>query len=169
MSPMPVTPARVLELAQAGANEAALSVARLLKISVAQVGLVETMAADVLALRHGPRALVVGFTVSGALQGRFAMVTSEMHAKAMALQLVSFTGDSLSTKAIGALTELGNIGASAYLSSIADLLCASCMPSVPSWTIDEASSAVAASLGRSLIVAPLMAGPHRIDLALSLP
>ena len=169
--PMPLTADAnsVLELAQAGANEAALAIATLLKISSARVALVETIADEALASRHGPRALVVGFTISGALQGRFAVVTSEAHAKALAHELVTFKGEGLPKKALGALTELGNIGASAYLNGIADMVQSSCVPSVPSCTIDDAATAIRAVLGPSLLVARVSAGPHELDLALSLP
>jgi chemotaxis protein CheY-P-specific phosphatase CheC len=163
---------RALELAQAGANEAALAIARLLKMSSARVAPLETVADAALAQRHGPRALVVSFTVTGAVQGRFAVVTSEAHARALAKELVpSLKGDGLPKKAVGALMELGNIGASAYLNGIADMLNASCWPSVPHLVVDESHAAVSNALGAgasSVIVARVTAGPHDIDLALSI-
>lgn len=165
----PMAEPSVLELAQAGANEAALAIARLLKISSARVGRVETVADDVLAARQGPRALVVGFTISGGIKGRFAVVTSETHAKTIAHELVAFKGEGLPKKALGALTELGNIGASAYLNGIADMVQASCVPSIPSCAIDDATTAIRSALGPSLIVARVVAGPHELDLALSMP
>lgn len=164
---------RALELAQAGANEAALAIARMLpKVTAARVAPLETLGDDALAKRHAPRALVVSFTVSGAVAGRFAVVTSEAHARALAKELLpSLKGDGLPKKAVGALTELGNIGASAYLNGIADMLNASCVPSVPTCTLDDAHTAVAQALGDAhapLIVARVTAGPHEVDLALAL-
>lgn len=159
----------VLELAQAGANEAALAIARLLRVSSARVELIERVARDVFARRHSPRALVVAFTISGAVHGRFAVVTSEAQARTIARELVPFTGDGLPEQAVGALTELGNIGASAYLNGISDMTQMSCVPSVPSCAIDEATAAITAALGPSLLVARLTAGPHQMDLALSTP
>lgn len=161
---------RALELAQAGANEAALAIARMLKMTAARVGPLETVANGALAARHGPRALVVSFTISGGVAGRFAVITSEAHAQALAKQLVpSLKGDSLPKKAVGALMELGNIGASAYLNGIADMLNTTCVPSVPHFVVDDAAVAVANALGTSgVIVARVTAGPHEVDLALSI-
>jgi chemotaxis protein CheY-P-specific phosphatase CheC len=161
---------RALELAQAGANEAALAIARMLKMTAARVSPLETVADGKLAERHGPRALVVSFTISGGVAGRFAVVTSEAHARALAKELVpSLKGDGLPKKAVGALTELGNIGASAYLNGIADMLNVTCVPSVPHFVVDETHAALASALGGApLIVARVTAGPHEVDLALAI-
>lgn len=165
---------RALELAQAGAHEAALAIARLLKITNARVTAPEIIDAGTLAQRHAPRALVVSFTITGAVQGRFALITSEAHARALAKELVpSLKGDALPKKAVGALMELGNIGASAYLNGIADMSNASCWPSVPHLVVEDAHAAIANAVGAasdsaSVIVARVIAGPHEVDLALSL-
>lgn len=164
---------RSLELAQAGANEAALAIARLLKVSAARVAPLEKLASNgvaTLAQRHGPRALVVSFTFTGAIEGRFAVVTSESHAKALAKELLpSLKGDGLPKKAVGALTELGNIGASGFLNGIADMLNATCVPSVPTCVVDDAAHVLTRVFGAGeLIVARVTAGPHDVDLALAL-
>jgi chemotaxis protein CheY-P-specific phosphatase CheC len=159
-----------LDIVEAGAGEAALAVARLLKATGFSVEAVEIIDGDALAARHGPRALIVSFSVSGALGGGFALVTSEEHARALAVQLVGGGegGLPLTRKQLGALTELGNIGASAYLNSIANRLGARCLPSVPSLILDDAPRAVESSLGdaASIQVARVLFGAHAVDLAL---
>src|SRR5438270_6110190 len=111
MSPVP------RHLIEAGAHEAGRAVALLLRKPSATLAGIETLSSTELAARVGPRALVVGFTVSGGLPGRFALATTEASSRKLAHDLVgSVSGKGAGDKrAMGALTELGNIGASAWL------------------------------------------------------
>lgn len=151
-----------------GAREAARAVARLVKSVGFSVEGVDVMSARALAARHTPRALVVSFTVSGGLQGTFALVASEEHARRLALALVGGPAEALSRRQLGALTELGNIGVSAYLNGVAQRLGATCLPSVPSLLLDQSHRAVEAAFGAStgVHVARLALGAEAVDLAL---
>lgn len=157
-----------LDVVEAGAREAGRAVARLLKTAGYSVEGVEELSAATVAARHAPRALVVSFALTGALRGSFALVISEEGARALAVSLVGGAGDQLSKRQLGALTELGNIGASAYLNGVAKQLRATCLPSVPSLLIDESARAVEAALGKSehVQLARVVLGRHAVDLAL---
>src|SRR4051812_20138024 len=125
------------ELVEAGALEAGRALALLLRKPALPVRSVDVVDPTALARRLGPRALVVGFTISGGLPGRFALLTSEKNAYQIALDLVGSMGapnkdGALGKRAVGALTELGNIGASAFLNGVARALETACVPSVPS-------------------------------------
>jgi chemotaxis protein CheC len=143
-------------LIEAGAQEAARAMALLLRRPVA-VRSIETASLDAIAHKLGPRALVVGFTVSGGLPGKFALATSEENAGKLAHDLVGKS--TLDKKSIGALTELGNIGASAFLNGVARALDTACVPSVPSVIVDEPKQALAGfDVSGELAVAELDAG-----------
>ena len=136
------------DLVAAGAAEAARAIALLLRRPSLAVKGKDVVDVAALAARIGPRALVVGFTVSGGLPGRFALATTEAHAQKLAHDLVGPQKiDGLSKRALGALTELGNIGASAYLNGVARALDTACVPSVPSLLVDDADKAVAHAFG----------------------
>src|SRR4051794_19184147 len=94
------------ELIDAGAQEAGRAIALLLRRPAVPVKGVDVVTAAALAARLAPRALVVGFTVSGGLPGKFALATTEAHAHKLASDLVGLQkGDGLSKRAMGALTE----------------------------------------------------------------
>src|SRR4051812_41109389 len=160
------------DLVEAGAAEASRAIALLLRRPKVVVASVDVVDAATLAKRLAPRALVVGFTVSGGHPGRFALATTEAHAHKLAADLVGpakTAADVLSKRALGALTELGNIGASAYLNGVARALETACVPSVPSVAVDDADKAVALALGAasSIEVARLDAGGVFVDLCFS--
>jgi chemotaxis protein CheC len=155
------------DLVEAGAAEAGRAIALLLRRPKVVVASIDVVDVATLAQRLGPRALVVGFMVSGGFPGRFALAASEAHALKLAADLVGGSGG-LTKKALGALTELGNIGASAYLNGVARALDTACVPSVPSVAVDDATSAISHALGAgSVDVAQLDAGGVLIELCLA--
>ncbi|HEY4221399.1 MAG TPA: chemotaxis protein CheC [Myxococcota bacterium] len=160
-------------LVEAGAAEAARAIALLLRKPTVPVRAIDVVDAEGLALRLAPRALVVGFTVSGGVPGRFALAATEAHGNKLAQDLVGVSTrsavDGLNKRALGALTELGNIGASAYLNGLARALDTACVPSVPSLLVDDALVAVQHALGnaREISVATLEAGSFTIELCLT--
>ncbi len=160
------------DLVEAGAHEAGRALALLLRRADVPVTAIDDVSPAELAARVGPRAVVVGFTVSGGMPGRFAVVTSEAHAQKLADALVGAPGadGALGRRALGALTELSNIGASAYLNGVARALDTACVPSVPSVIVDDAGKALALALGVdgtvAVSVARLDAGGVFVELCL---
>jgi chemotaxis protein CheC len=161
------------EVVAAGAQEAARAMSRLLRRVPLSVGVSETLSFDALAARHRPRALLVGFTLSGGVHGRLALVMTEASARALAHDLMGpderivDADDVLTRRALGALTELGNIGASGFMNGVAGHIGATCIPSVPAVVLDDADGAVMGSFGEApaLSVARLDIG-EPVDLAL---
>jgi chemotaxis protein CheC len=158
-----------IDVVEAGAKEAARAVARLTRSVGFAVDRVELVAPAALAERNGPRALVVSVEVTGGVRGRFALVTSETHARGLARSLLPNlrVEDTLSARHLGALTELGNIGASAWLNGVATVVRAMCLPSVPNLVLDEAGAAITSALGAGseISVARLDLGTSTVDLA----
>ena len=160
------------ELVGHGAEEAARAIALLLRRESVSVGKIETVTHEQLASRidEGMRALIVGFTVSGGVPCRFAAVTSEASARLIAAELVGpFVSETFSKRALGALTELCNIAASAYLNGVARAIDTACVPSVPILILDDVHSAIDSALGdtHEIAVARLDVGSATLDLALA--
>jgi chemotaxis protein CheY-P-specific phosphatase CheC len=160
-----VPPPSERALVEAGAHAAARALGLLLR---AQVHVVDVGAASVsaIAARYAPRACAVTFTVTSALPGRFVVLTTEASAQGIAAELVGATA----REPLGALKELGNITASAFLNGVAALLETSCVPSVPSIEMEAAERALAHALGRDgeALYARLARGTEHIDLVLGL-
>lgn len=166
----PAVGAHALPVVEQAAHAAAATLGRMLGDAALVVEPPEILSPQALAARQAPRAVVVHFRLSGAVTGVFALVTSEpnAHMWAAALLGASSGGGALSPRQLSALTELGNIGVSSYLNSIAAAVRATCMPSVPSLIYDEATQAVTAALGASSSIRAvrLGAGGHDLHLAI---
>jgi chemotaxis protein CheY-P-specific phosphatase CheC len=132
-------------LVEAGANAAARALGQLLKAPVV-VAEVSSGPLSTVAARHAPRACAVTFTVTGALAGRFVLLAREDAARDIATALV---GSANEKRLMGALTELGNITASAFLNGVAALLETSCVPSVPDIEIGDAEKALTTAIGHA--------------------
>ena len=168
------SPLVVAELVRHGAHEAARALALLLRCASVPVASVESVTHAELAARYlvdgQTRALVVAFTVAGGFPGQFAVAASEADARVFAAELVGrFRSEKFSKRALGALTELANIAASAYFNGVARAIDTACVPSVPILVLDDAESAVDSALGSSseIAVVRLQVGGAALDLALA--
>lgn len=161
------------DVLEAGAREAAEALLRLAQRESARIVFAGSEPVSAVVERAGPRAVVVGFTVSGGLQGRFALVLADPAARALATAMTGpgrgQDGDEkLGKRALAALTELGNIAASAFMNGAAELLHQSCIPSVPSLHHGDPAEHVPAVLGGASTaeIARLDIGDIHVDVAL---
>ena len=161
------------DLLEAGAREAAEAIMRLTHHETARMLSADREAVAAMFARVGPRAVVVAFTVSGGVHGRFALAVGERGAGSLAAAMTGNSGagsaaDRLGKRALAALTELGNIAASAFMNGAAELLHESCVPSVPSVTVGDPVELLPAALGGAAAahVARLIVGDVEVELAL---
>ena len=163
------------DLVEAGAREAAEAIMRLARRESGRMLSVDAERLEALCGRVAPRAVVVGFTVSGAIEGHFALVIAEAGARALANDMIGAkpghaAAEKLGRRGTAALTELGNIAASAFLNGAAELLRASCVPSVPSLFVGDPAQLVPDALGGAAeaLVVRLMIGDVDVEIALVL-
>ena len=161
------------DLLEAGAREAAEAIMRLARRETGRMLSVDTERLEALCVRVAPRAVVVGFTVNGALEGRFALIIAEPGARALASDMIGAKqghppAEKLGRRATAALTELGNIAASAFLNGAAELLRASCVPSVPSFHVGDPAHLLPDALGgaHEALVVRLVIGDVDVEIAL---
>lgn len=162
------------DLLEAGAREAAEAIMRLSHRESARMVAAGAEGVPAVIERAGPRAVVVSFTVKGALDGRFAVVLSETGARALAGDMIGGKAahsatDKLGRRVQAALTEMGNIAASAFMNGAAELLRAACVPSVPSLTFGDAAAIIPTALNGAgeVLVVRLVVGDVSVDLALA--
>ncbi len=151
----PSASALVEQVVEAGAQEAASALGRLLRVAV------HADAATHLDLRqlsaaHGPRAVVIAFQASGGVAGTLVLVVDDAVAGSLAGRLTgppravaagqAGSDDTLGVGGLGALAELGNIVASAFLNGAARVVGRTCLPSVPRLVHDVTADAVASVL-----------------------
>ncbi|MCC7073273.1 MAG: hypothetical protein IT383_18280 [Deltaproteobacteria bacterium] len=160
------------DLLEAGARDAAEAILRLAQRESARILSVDVEPLSALVARLAPRAVVVGFVVSGGVQGRFALVLTEPAARVIAQAMVGgrhtlVPSEKLGKRLTGALTELGNIAASAFMNGVAELVHQSCVPSVPAFGHGDAAEVLPAALGDALEVqvARLIIGEVEVELA----
>lgn len=153
-----VTPSN--DIVSAGAQEAAAALQRLLRVPVHADSVVALDTAQ-LGAAHGPRVVVIVFQASGGITGTLGLVIDDEAAAWLAGHLmgaVTLDG-AIGKNALGALAELGNIVASAFLNGAARVVGRTCLPSVPRVihmsTTDALGAAVPA--GTPLRVATLRA------------
>lgn len=162
------------DLLEAGARDAAEAILRLAQRESARILSVDVEPLSALVARLAPRAVVVGFVVSGGVQGRFALVLTEPAARVIAQAMVGgrhtqVPSEKLGKRLTGALTELGNIAASAFMNGAAELLHQSCLPSVPSLAVGDPAELLPKALsGRSQAqVARVEVGGVHVELLLA--
>jgi hypothetical protein len=134
---------------EAGARAAALAVGRLLR-RPGMAADVDEATPDVVLARAGARAVAVWFTVVGAHGGRFAALLTEEDALGLTRHLLKPTPKtspgSVNKHEKAALSELGNIVASAFLNGVAGAA-GRYVPSVPTLVVDSGPIAVEQALG----------------------
>lgn len=162
------------DLLEAGAREAAEAILRLSHHESARILTAGSEPLSALIARLGPRAVVVGFTVNGGVNGRFALAVDEAGAHALSAAMTGGGApgagkDKLGKRALAALTELGNIAASAFMNGAAELLHKSCVPSVPSLAFGDPAELLPAALGNGSAaqVARVAIGDLHVELALA--
>ncbi len=162
------------DLLEAGAREAAEAIMRLAHRESARIVAVDEEPVGSLVERLAPRAVAVGFAVTGGVEGRFALVLSENAARAIGQAMLGGRhgqgpSDKLGKRMTAALTELGNIAASAFMNGVADQVHRSCVPSVPAFANGEAAQVIPAALGDAgaVQVARLLIGDVEVELALA--
>ena len=115
---------------QAGAQEAAQALSRLLRRPVDVAGYA-TADARQLENSHDKFVVVLAFEASGGAPGQLVFVLDEAVAAAVVASLTGASSTELSKAALSALAEVGNIAASAFLNGAARVVGATCLPSVP--------------------------------------
>ncbi|MBI1945923.1 MAG: chemotaxis protein CheC [Deltaproteobacteria bacterium] len=162
------------DLLEAGAREAAEAILRLTRRESARMLAADVESLDAVVARVAPRAVAVAFQVSGGVTGHFALVLSEAGARALAHDLIGGKHVQTSTEKLGkrvtaALTELGNITASAFMNGAADLLHQSCVPSVPTFALGAPAQLVPGALGGATqaLVVRLLIGDVDVELVLA--
>lgn len=80
--------------------------------------------------------VVVSFEVTGSLPGRLSLLLAEPSAMLLVAELLTGGSGEISTEVLaaeadGVLAEVGNIVASAFLNTVADVLEQACLPSPP--------------------------------------
>jgi chemotaxis protein CheY-P-specific phosphatase CheC len=156
------------QLAQQGAHEAAQALACLLHLPVAAYA-VTNLAPGLLRETHGhDDVIVIAFDVTGGVSGRLALVMNVDVARLFAERLLGRRAKAapwLGPASRGALSELGNIVASAFLNGVARLLHRSCLLSVPLVESAPVTSFFDTLTSDAVLrVAPLHAGDHRLSL-----
>jgi chemotaxis protein CheY-P-specific phosphatase CheC len=132
---------------ESGARAAALAIGRILRRPGMAADVDEPVRAE-LEARLGARAVGIWFTVTGDSSGRFAALVAEQDAVALAGHLVrENTVATLGERELAALSELGNIAASAFLNGIAALIRGSMVPSVPELIADTTDAVLNVALG----------------------
>lgn len=162
------------DLLEAGAREAAEAIMRLAHRESARITAVDEEPMQAVIERLSPRAVVVGFTVSGGVDGRFALLLTDAAARVVAHAMVGgrhtqAPSDKLGKRMTAALTELGNIAASAFMNGVAEEVHRSCVPSVPEFASGDPAVVVPAALGggSAVQVARLLIGDVEVELALA--
>lgn len=162
------------EISNIGMGHAATALSRLLgktvMLKVPRVSVTEF--AQVPELLGGPEQLVAGVTlrIDGDIGGSMLLIFPETCAAQLLESLLGPRGDLDGLDALGAsaLKEVGNILASAYLSTLSDLLGLALRPSVPALACDMAGAVVdhlLIDLGRSGDVALMIETEfHSLDL-----
>lgn len=130
---VPVEVERVLlSLCADGARAAAEALARLLDAEASPVEGPVRVSAVELEQRLGPDVMAVGFRLSGGFEGALLHVLSPGDADALLARLPErLRAHAREERAQGALAELGNIAASAFLNAVAARVRRACVPSVP--------------------------------------
>ncbi|MCC7110038.1 MAG: chemotaxis protein CheC [Deltaproteobacteria bacterium] len=160
------------DLLEAGAREAAEAILRLARQESARLVAAGREPVGNVMVRVGPRAVIIGFTVSGGVGGPFAIAMSEDAGRTLAAAMMGRTapaGEKLGKRAVAALAELGNIAASAFMNGAAELLHQSCLPSVPSLAVGDPAELLPKALsGRSQAqVARVEVGGVQVELLLA--
>jgi chemotaxis protein CheC len=123
------------ELLQAGAKEATGALARLVgdPPPPVTIGAVQTLSASESRAKLGDGEVVgVGFGVGGAVDGALLMICQREEAlRLVGLLMVGHSGEQVDAHARSALSEVGNILASAFLNQIANALGSSVLPTPP--------------------------------------
>ena len=155
----PVSPTND-QIVTTGALEAASALARLLRVPV-HAEAVATVDVASLVGSHSGSAVVIVFEASGGVTGTLALVIDDAVAVWLASHISSAIthDDAIGRVALAALSELGNIVASAFLNGAAKVVGRTCLPSVPGVVHGATAEAVtsAAPLGTSLRVVKLRA------------
>jgi chemotaxis protein CheC len=100
----------------------------------------------------GEEAVVVGFELSGDAGGVLVAMLSAAAARRVAGSLLGTAQDDVDLadpRVHGALSEVGNIVASAFLNAMSSVLGAPCLPSVPDLNREEGGAAVKRALDRA--------------------
>ena len=138
---------------QAGAQEAASALSRLLRVPV-QADAFTSLDARQLGAAHGERVVVVALEASGGVNGSFALVINDDVAASLAGRLTgaSTLDGPVGKGALAALAELGNIAASAFLNGAARVVGRTCVPSVPRIVHAPAGDAIGTVVGGASVV-----------------
>ena len=162
------------DLLEAGAREAAEAILRLTHRESARILAAGNEPAAAVVGRVAPRAVVIGFHISGGVVGRFAVAVSEAGARALAHEMIGgkqghTSADKLGKRVIAALTELGNIVASAFMNGVAELVHESCVPSVPVFSNGDPAQVLPGALGGATeaLVVRLVIGDVDVELMLA--
>lgn len=146
---------RLLRICREGASGAGSALATFVGKPDASldVDVLEADSADALA-RHvaGEEAVVVGFELSGDAGGVLVAMLSAPAACRVAGSLLGAAQEDVDLsdpRVHGALSEVGNIVASAFLNAMSKVIGAPCLPSVPDLNRDEGAAAVARALDRA--------------------
>jgi len=92
--------------------------------------------------------VAVAFDLSGAVHGSMVQLVGDETARVLAGRLLGAEpeGTDYGARERGALSEVGNIVASAFLNALADRLGRSCLPSVPRFLHGDADDVISQSL-----------------------
>ncbi len=124
----------LLALCADGARSASEALARFLDADAATVEGPERVSVSELERRVGPGVTAVGFRLSGGFEGALVHLLSPRDRDALLERLPlsrSHSGAAAAERARGALSEAGNIAASAFLNAVATRVRRACLPSVP--------------------------------------
>ena len=151
-----VPPSASGAVVQAGAEEAAAALGRLLREPV-HAEAFATKDAPQLTETHGNSVVVVAFAATGGVTGTFAVVMDDAVAGWLAARLTgsAHPKDPLGKGALGALAEFGNIAASAFLNGAARVVGRTCLPSVPRVMHGAAAATIANAIAGTADVATL--------------
>jgi chemotaxis protein CheY-P-specific phosphatase CheC len=157
-SPLSDSSHTLAALCGAGTRAAAAAVGRLIAARSTAVEAPELLSRAALTelLGSGPK-MAAAFEVSGGLEGALWLVLDVAAARCLADSVLGGAGkgESLDERALAALSEIGNIGASAFLNAVADRINVACLPSVPRLLFGDAleiSGSLASGLGEDLLV-----------------
>lgn len=123
----------LLELCSAGAGAAADALARFLDAKALPVGAAVFISVSDLEALVGDHVAAIGFRLSGGFEGALVHVLSAADADAMLARVPGGrpSGGVSGDRGRGALSEIGNIAASAFLNAVATRVRRACLPSVP--------------------------------------
>lgn len=123
----------LLELCSDGARAAADALARFLDAEALPVEPAVVIAVRDLESLVGKHVAAIGFRLSGGFEGALVHVLGAADADAMLARVPGGTptGGASGARGRGALSEIGNIAASAFLNAVATRVRRACLPSVP--------------------------------------